>query len=93
MIGNNDIFDEHDLEAIANDASSAEDSSCLHSDAPTDDLGMKEKTANGKKSDGLNKVYYLGHILISITIHISNHTHQARQARRRRRNKRYSVKC
>ena len=55
MIGNSDIFDEDELLAIAADAaSSAEDSSCPHSDAPTDDFrGVKEKTANtGKKSDG-----------------------------------------
>ena len=54
MIGNNDIFDEEELQAIAADESSAEDSSSPHSSKPTDDFsGVKEKTATtGKKSDG-----------------------------------------
>jgi len=41
MIGNSDIFDQRDLEAIANDGdSSSEGSSCqdIDVDAPTDDL-------------------------------------------------------
>ena len=59
MIGNNDIFDEEELQAIAADASSAEDSSCQHSlhsgDEPTNDFGgVKEKTANTKKQGNEN---------------------------------------